>query len=158
MKIRYLFGALALGSVLVLGMPSTSGAATSGVERFTIVEPSQTGPGTILAHGVFDAGGLLYNLGNKAGEAVFPSGGFRIFHGGVRTAVTVNAKTCTGKITGSGPYRLLAGFGSYAHIKGTGTAHLSGRLETARNPNGTCNFRDISAFEFTVHARGPVSF
>ena len=159
MRMRQVFGAGLVAAVVVLAVPAVSGAsggARSGNERFTLVFTSETGPGSIFARGVFNAGGTDYQ--GKVDEAVFPDGTFKIFHSAIHTAVTFDATTCTGRLSGSGPYRLGNGYGAYAKIKGTGTARLKGSIATGRKANGTCDFHDVSAFSLTVHARGPVSF
>jgi hypothetical protein len=43
-------------------------------------------------------------------------------------------------------------------IRASGTARLQGRIETGRNANGTCNFKDMSAYALIVNASGPVTF
>ena len=156
-RMARLVGTVVVGGLAVAAVPSAAGAATQGAEHFRLVFSSQTAPGAIFASGVFSAGGTDYQ-GNRTDEAAFPDGAFAIRHGAIHPTFTFNAKTCTGHLSGSGPYRLSNGFGAYEKIKSTGTAHLQGSLATGRNPNGTCNFHDETAYSLLVVASGPVSF
>jgi len=156
MRTKHLIGAALLGVVGFLAMPTAAFAGTSATEHFTLVFSSQTGPGAIFATGAFKAGGTDYQ-GKRVDEAVFPDGAFKINHGAIHATFSFNSKTCTGRLSGSGPYKISGGYGAYTGIKGTGTATLHGTIETARNANGTCNPNDISAYTLTVHASGPVS-
>ena len=152
---------LAAGTLGAVALPAMAAPAVAGAagatEHFELVFASQTAPGSIFARGVFTGGGTDFQ-GNRTDEAVFADGAFRIVHGGIHPTFTFNQTTCTGKLRGSGPYRLTAGYGAYAKIKGSGTAHLQGTIATGRNANGTCNFHDVTAYSLIVHASGPVSF
>jgi hypothetical protein len=157
MRARNIVGAVLLGAVIAVSVPASAFAATSGTEHFKLVFTSQTGSGSIFAGGVFTAGGTDYQ-GNKVDEAVFPGGTFKIHHGAIHTTFKFNQKTCRGELKGSGPYTLGNGYGDYAKIKGSGTARVQGFIATGRNANGTCNFRDTSAYALFVTASGPVAF
>jgi hypothetical protein len=159
MGAKHVLGVVLVGAVMAVSMPAAAFAlgGPGGTEHFKLVISSQTGPGAVFASGAFTAGGTDYQ-GKKVDEAVFADGSFRIDHGRIHTTFSFDPKTCTGKVSGSGPYRLLGGFGAYAGIKGSGTANVKGAVATGRNPNGTCNFRDTTAYSLIVHASGPVSF
>ena len=160
MGAKHVVGAVLLGATMAVSVPAAALAApgaTSGTEHFKLVFTSQGGSGAIFASGVFTAGGTDYQ-GRRTDEAVFPDGAFKINHGSIHTTFRFSQKTCTGTLGGRGPYRLSTGFGSYAQIKGSGTATVHGRIETARNANGTCNFADVSAYSLIVTASGPVRF
>lgn len=157
MDTRHFVGAVLLGAAVSVATPLVAyGAGTGGIEHFTLVNSSPSGPGSIFASGVFNAGGTNYP-GGKTDEAVFADGTFKIHHGGVKTTFQFNPKTCIGHATGGGPYTIGNGYGRYAHIKGSGTAHVRITIEAGRNPNGTCN-NSITAYSLVVHASGPLTF
>ena len=157
MRTKHLVGAVVLGGFISLGTPMTAFAGSGGTEHFTLVFTSQTGAGSIFASGAFNAGGTDYQ-GHGTDQAVFADGAFKIHHGGIKGTFRFDQKTCTGHQGGSGAYTLGGGYGAYAKIKGSGTAHLNGTIATGRNANGTCNFHDITGYSLIVHASGPVSF
>lgn len=156
MRTKRLVGATLLGVAISTALPALAYASTSATEHFTLVFSSQSSPAAIFATGAFTAGGAVYQ-GNRVDEAVFPDGAFKIDHEAIHATFDFNAKTCTGRLSGSGPYKISGGYGVYAGIKGNGTATLHGTVDTARNANGTCN-NDVSAYALIVHASGPVSF
>ncbi|HVC71248.1 MAG TPA: hypothetical protein VNC61_13410 [Acidimicrobiales bacterium] len=157
MGAKHVVGAVLLGAVMSVATPVAAFAGSGGTEHFTLVFDSQTGPGSIFASGAFTAGGTDYQ-GHTTDDAVFAAGGFKIHHGHVKGTFRFDQKIYTGHQGGSGTYTINGGFGVYAKIKASGTAHIRGTIETARNANGTCNFHEITAYSLIVHAGGPVSF
>jgi hypothetical protein len=153
---KHFVAAVLLGAAVSVATPLAASAAGGGTEHFTLVFNSETGPGSIFASGAFTAGGTDYQ-GHSTDEAVFADGAFKIHHAHVKGTSKFDAKTCTGHQGGSGPYKIDGGYGAYAGIKASGTAHLNGTIETGRSANGKCNFHDITAYSLIVHASGPVS-
>jgi hypothetical protein len=145
---------------LALALPATvfANTRTSGTEHFELLSTaiSLSAPGSIIGTGVFAAGGIDYPR-NKVDLAVFQNGAFSIDHSGVHVTFHFNPSTCVGRITGSGPYKIVRGYGVYANIRGAGTATVSGLFVTGRQKNGTCDQANILANQQVIHASGPVS-
>lgn len=154
--------AAAIASGAVLAVPAVASAAPrSGTEYVRIVSTSLSGaPGSIIARGLFTAGGRDYT-GNNKDVAVFPGGGFTIHHpraDGTGTG-TLNPSTCVARFSGSGTYSVNGGFGAYRGITGTGTYKVNTIATLPRKANGTCNTSGLpTASQTVVVASGPVSF
>jgi hypothetical protein len=141
----------------LLGMMSVASASpSSGTEHFRLTFTSESGPGSIFATGLFNAGGTDYQ-GNNKDLAVFPNGAFTIHHPGGQFTFSLNPKTCVATLTGSGNYTLGQGYGVYKGLKGSGTYTLNGKLALNRKANGTCG-NATTAVAQRVVASGPVSF
>jgi hypothetical protein len=149
----------------LLAIPSFASASTvSGTEHFRIVSTStaENAPSSIVARGVFTAGGTDFP-GNNKDLAVFADGAFTIHHPEADSTFSdnLNSKTCVDHVTGSGTYTLGQGYGAYAKIKGSGTYDFRGVFTLPRNPNGTCNTSSSAqptASQTVITANGPVSF
>ena len=156
-KLR-MFGLAALlaGGTLV-ALPGMAFAGTSGTEHLKLVSTNgNSNTSTIIATGVFAAGGVDYG-GNNIDLAVFPHGAFSINHTGVQVSFNVNPKTCVARGSGTGPYTLFRGYGAYAGIHGSGTATVSILATFGRKANGTCDQRNLTAFQQIIRASGPVT-
>src|ERR1700722_18575038 len=93
--------ALASGAILSSAV-AASAAPTSGTEHFRIIGTSlsDTAPNSIIARGVFTAGGRDY-AGNSSDVEVFTNGTFTIHHpkAGSKSTGTLNPKTCVEHFT-----------------------------------------------------------
>lgn len=69
----------------------------------------------------------------------------------------VNPRTCVARSSGTGPYTLFRGYGAYAGIHGSGTGTVSILATFGRKANGTCNQRNLTAFQQIMHASGPAT-
>jgi hypothetical protein len=146
-------------SGLVGWSTAASASPSSGTEHFRIVNTSFNGPGSIIAQGLFNAGGTDYPA-SHADLASFSDGAFSIHHHGTSTA-SVNPKTCELKLTGTGTFTLNHGFGAYSHLTGSGTYTFKAIGTFPRNPNGTCDARgpvQPTTLQQTIVANGSVSF
>jgi hypothetical protein len=145
-------------AVAVAGLTAASAspaAASSGFEHFQIVTTSPTGPESIIARGVFTAGGVTHP-GSKVDTAVFSDGTFTIAHSGGTGTPRFNPKTCLGVITLNGTYRIGHGTGAYAGISGHGIYRLNILLVVARNSAGKCGNKTV-AYQQIIRAQGPLS-
>ena len=147
-------------SGLLAWSPAATASPSSGSEHVRIVNTSFNGPGSILAQGVFNAGGTDYPGGHNTDLASFSNGAFSIHHHGT-SAATLNTKTCVFKLTGSGKFTLNRGFGAYSGLTGAGTYTFKGIGTFPRNANGTCDTSGSvqpTTFQETIVAKGSVSF
>jgi hypothetical protein len=105
---------------------SASQAGSSGTEFFQLVNtnPANNAPSTIIARGVFTAGGVTHP-GSKVDTVVFPNGTFKITHSNGTGTPHFNAKTCLFALALNGTYRLSGGTGAYAGIRGHGIYRLN---------------------------------
>jgi hypothetical protein len=145
-------------AVAVAGLTAASAspaAAGSGFEHFQFVTTSPTGPGSMIATGVFTAGGVIHP-GNTVDTAVFPNGTFKIAHSGGTGTPRFNPKTCLGVIVLNGTYRIGSGTGAYAGISGHGIYRLNILLVTVRNSAGKCSNKTV-AYQQIIRAQGPLS-
>ena len=150
-------------AVAAAGLASASaspaaGASRSGFEFLQLVttSPSSHAPISLIATGVFDAGGVNHQ-GNKVDTAVFPDGTFNIAHSNGTGTPRFNAKTCLATIVLNGTYRLSGGTGAYAGISGHGIYRLNIMFVAARNSAGKCsNKLPPVAYQQIIRAQGPV--
>lgn len=156
---RYLIAVVVALSGLLVWSSTATATASSGAEHVRIVNTSFNGPGSIIARGVFNAGGTDYPA-NHTDLASFSNGVFSIHHRGT-TKGTVNPNTCALKLTGSGKFTLNHGYGAYTGLTGSGTYTFKAIGTFPRNPNGTCDMSGSvqpTAFQETISANGSVSF
>ena len=157
---RRSFVAVVVGLSGLVGWTAVASAAPStGTEHVRIVTTSLNGPGSIIARGVFNAGGTDYP-GGHTDLASFSNGAFSIHHHGASTG-QVNPKTCVLELTGSGKFNLNHGYGAYSGLTGSGTYTFKAIGTFPRNPNGTCDISGAvqpTTFQETIVANGSVSF
>jgi hypothetical protein len=153
--------AVTAAALAVSGLAAASAAtpAASGTEHFQIMttSSSERAPSTIVATGVFTAGGLDHP-GSKADTITFPGGGFKISHSRGHGKQTFNPKTCLFVISQHGTFKVGSGTGKYAGISGHGTYQLSILAVGARTAKGACS-KNASpvAWEQVIKASGPVT-
>jgi hypothetical protein len=152
--------AVVVGLSGLLGWTAVATASpSSGTEHVRIVTTTLNGPGSIIARGVFNAGGTDYP-GNHTDLASFSNGAFSIHHHGPSTG-TVNPNTCTLKLSGSGNFSIKHGFGAYSGLTGSGTYTFKAVGTFPRNENGTCDTSGSvqpTSFQEIITATGTVSF
>ena len=149
-------GALALsGIVAAAAAPSSSGA--SGIEHFQGMSTDPTGAETtVIARGVFTAGGVDITTSNTTDTFKFPNGTIRVRHSPGTGPQSFNRHTCLLTVHQHGTYRLLGGTGKYAGISGHGRYRLD-ILAVAARSHGKCNQnKPPAAFELIIRAAGPV--
>jgi hypothetical protein len=149
-------GALALsGIVAAAAAPSGSGA--SGIEHFQVMSISETlTPTTVIARGVFTAGGADITTSNTTDTFKFPNGTIRVRHSPGTGPASFNPRTCLLTVHQHGTYRLLGGTGKYAGISGHGRYRVD-VLGVAARSHGKCNQnKPLVAFEQIIRAAGPV--
>jgi hypothetical protein len=149
-------GAIALsGTLAAAAAPSSSGA--SGIEHFQIMSTSATATrDTVIAHGVFTAGGVDITTGNTTDTFKFPNGTIRLRHSPGTGPQSFNRHTCLFTVHQHGTYTLLGGTGKYARISGHGRFQLDVLAVGARS-HGVCTQKKPPVtFELIVRASGPV--
>jgi hypothetical protein len=148
--------ALALAAAAV---PTPAGAVThrhSGTEHFSIVSTTDPSTDSIIATGLFTAGGTD-QAGSKVDKIKLSNGSFEIKHTG-HAKSGLNAKTCLYTTEGSGTYSLADGSGAYKGIKGTGKYTETVHVVFLKTKSGACNSdANPSALHYTVSASGPAS-
>jgi len=150
--------ALALGAPALAAQSSGARPAVSGTEHIQIMSTSATSAiSRVIAFGVFTAPAIDHG-GSNVDKFVFSNGTFKARHvngkGGTRS---FNRRTCLGKITQPGTYRIFGGTGHYAGIRGHGKFVVSILLIGAKS-GGKCTQRKPPvAFQQVIRASGPVT-
>jgi len=149
-------GALALsGIVAAAAAPSSSGA--SGIEHFQAMSTSETSTTTtVIARGVFTAGGVDITTSNTTDTFKFPNGTIRVRHSPGTGPQSFNRRTCLLTVHQHGTYRLLGGTGKYAGISGHGRYRLDILAVAARSHGKCTQNKPPAAFELIIRASGPV--
>jgi hypothetical protein len=149
-------GAIALsGTLAATAAPSSSSA--SGIEHFQAMSTDPTGAKTtVIAHGVFTAGGVDITTSDTTDTFKFPNGTIRVRHSAGTGPQSFNPRTCLATVHQHGTYRLLGGTGKYAGISGHGRFRVD-VLAVAARSHGKCNQKKPpAAFELIIRASGPV--
>lgn len=155
----------AAGAISVTGVIAASAAphharaaAVSGTEHLQFMSTTGTGNNSsVIATGVFTAGGHGGTGRGAVGTLVFPKGTVKIRHSRGQGSQHFNPKTCLLTVSLHGTYRVLGGTGAYAGISGHGNYQLS-ILAIAARVNGKCSMRQQPvAFHQLINASGPVS-
>ena len=152
----------AVSVTAVLGGASLAAAsartAVSGTEHFQFMTTSATSKtSSIIATGVFTAGGTSTDTSNTAATVKFRNGTFVITHSKGTGTVNFNPKTCLLKGNLKGTYKLGRGTGAYAHLSGSGTFQVS-VLGVGAKSGGKCSQTlPLVAFQQVIRASGPVS-
>jgi hypothetical protein len=151
-------GALAVsGIVAAAAAPHTAQTRTSGIERFQFMSTSATSTKTtVIARGVFVAGGVDIETGNSTDTLKFPNGTIRLRHSEPVGPQSFNPRTCLGTVNQHGTYTLLGGTGKYAGISGHGTFRLHILIVAARSHGKCSDTEPPAAFELLIRASGPV--
>ena len=156
--------AAAAGAIAVTGViaasasPHHSQPALSGTEHFQAMSTTGTGNNSsVIASGVFTAGGTGGTGSGPVGTFTFPHGTVKIRHSPGHGSQRFNPKTCLLTVNARGTYKLLSGTGAYAGISGHGTYQLS-ILAVAKRMNGKCSPRGVPvAYQQVIRASGPAS-
>src|SRR6185437_10874766 len=149
-------GALALSGI-VAAAAAPSGNSASGIERFQIMSTSANAiRDTVIAHGVFTAGGVDITTSNTTDTFKFPNGTIRVRHSPGTGPQSFNPRTCLITVHQHGTYRLVGGTGKYAGISGHGRFQVDVLAVGARS-HGKCDqSKPPAAFELIIRASGPV--
>ncbi len=151
-------GAIALsGIVAAAAAPHAARAGASGIERFQFMSTSETSvKTTVIARGVFTAGGVDITVSNTTDTLKFPNGTIRLRHSEPTGPANFNPRTCLGTVNQHGTYTLLGGTGKYAGISGHGRFRLHVLLVAARSHGKCSDTKPALAFELLIRASGPV--
>src|SRR5690348_10504544 len=116
-------GAIALsGIVAATAAPHAITAGSRGIEHFRFMSTSATSAkSTVIARGVFTAGGVDIATGNLTDTIRFPNGTIKLRHSPGTGPQSFDPRTCLLTVNQHGTYRLLSGTGKYAGIRGHGT-------------------------------------
>ena len=159
-KIMAAAGALSAAAVIAgSSLPAASAAVSraSGMESFRLVSGVISGRGSVVATGVFTAGGRT-NLNTRVGTLHFPGGTVKAFPHATTTVTRVNRHTCLLTVMQRGTYRLGRGTGKYAQLTGHGRFVVHVLAVLSRNKNGKCSqSRPPQALQQVINAHGPVS-
>ena len=149
-------GAIALsGTLAATAAPSSSRA--SGIEHFQAMSTSATSNRTtVIAQGVFTAGGIDISTSNTTDTFKFPNGTIRVRHSPGTGPQSFNRHTCLLTVHQHGTYTLLSGTGKYAGISGHGRFQLSVLAVGARSHGKCSQTKPLVAFELIIRASGPV--
>ena len=149
------------GAIAAMGITAASAAArtaVSGTEHFQIMSTSATSKtSSIIATGLFTAGGTDTHTTSSTDTVKFPNGTFVITHSKGTGTQTLDPKTClfTGNLKGT--YTLGSGTGAYAKLTGSGTYQLS-FLGIAAQSGGKCSMTlPPTSFQQVIRASGPVT-
>jgi hypothetical protein len=149
-------GAIALSGTLA-ATAAPSGNGDSGIEHFQFMSTSDTSPNsTVIARGVFTAGGVDISTGNTTDTLKFPNGTIRLRHSAGTGPQSFDPRTCLNTVNQHGTYRLLGGTGKYAGISGHGRFQLNVLAVGARSHGKCSQTKPLVAFELIIRAAGPV--
>lgn len=132
--------------------------ALSGTEHLQLMSTSATAKtSSIIATGVFTAGGTDTQTTSSTDAVKFSNGTFVITHSKGTGTQSFNPKTCLLQVNLTGTYTLGSGTGAYAHLSGSGTYQLS-ILAIGAKSGGTCS-RTLppTSFQQVIRASGPVT-
>lgn len=148
--------AIAVSGTLAAAAASGNSGA-SGVEHFQIMSTSATATrDTVIAYGVFTAGGVDITTSATTDTFKFPDGTVRIRHSAGTGPQTFNRQTCLFTVHQHGTYTVLGGTGKYAGISGHGRYRLN-ILAVAPRSHGKCTQKAPPVtFELIVRGSGPV--
>jgi hypothetical protein len=151
-------GAIALsGTLAAAAAPHAARAGASGIEHFQAMSTSATSNRTtVIARGVFTAGGVDISTSNTTDTFKFPNGTIRVRHSAGTGPQSFNRHTCLFTVHQHGTYRLLGGTGKYAGISGHGRFHLDILAVGARSHGKCTQSKPPVTFELIVRASGPV--
>ena len=153
--------AAAAATVAVTGISAASAharPAVSGTEHVQIMTTSETAKtSSVIAYGVFTAGGTDTRTTNSTDTVTFPNGTFKITHSKGTGTQHFNPTTCLLQINLKGTYTLGSGTGAYANLSGSGNYQLS-ILAIGAKSGGKCSTTlPPSSFQQVIKASGPVS-
>jgi hypothetical protein len=148
-------GAIALsGTLAATAAPSSSSAP--GIEHFQFMSTSATATrDTVIAHGVFTAGGVDITTSNTTDTLKFPNGTIRLRHSPGTGPQSFNPHTCLITVHQHGTYTLLSGTGKYAGISGHGKYRLDILAVGARSHGKCTQKKPPVTFELIIRASGP---
>jgi hypothetical protein len=151
-------GAIALsGTLAAAAAPSSSSSGASGIEHFQIMSTSATATrDTVIAHGVFTAGGVDITTSNTTDTFKFPNGTIKVRHSAGTGPQSFNRHTCLITVHQHGTYTLLSGTGKYAGISGHGRFRLDILAVGARSHGKCIQNKPPVTFELIVRLSGPV--
>jgi hypothetical protein len=160
---KLLTGAVTAGAIAAItatGITAASartGPAVSGTEHFQLMTTSATSKtSSIIATGVFTAGGTDTRTSSSTGTETFPTGTFVITHSKGTGTQSFNPQTCLLTVNMKGTYKLGSGTGAYAGISGSGTYQLS-ILAVGTKSGGKCSRTPPATWQQVIRASGPVS-
>jgi hypothetical protein len=151
--------ALALAAPAMAAQGSGGGRpAVSGTEHIQIMSTSATSTTSrVIAFGVFTAPAIDHS-GSNVDKFVFSNGSFKVRHvNGTGGTHSFNRRTCLGKITQPGTYRIFGGTGHYAGISGHGKFMLSILFIGAKSGGKCTQTKPPVAFQQLIRASGPVT-
>jgi len=151
-------GAIAVsGIVAAAAAPHTAQSRDSGIEHFQAMSTDPTGAKTtVIAHGVFTAGGVDIETSNTTDTFKFPNGTIRVRHSAGTGPQSFNRHTCLITVHQHGTYRLVGGTGKYAGISGHGRFRVDVLAVGARSHGKCTQNKPPVAFELLIRASGPV--
>jgi hypothetical protein len=163
-RTKLLTGAAAVAvsaAIATAGITAATAAprpAASDTEHFQLMSTSATSnQSSIIAYGVFTAGGTDTRTTNSTDTVTFPNGTFKIAHSKGTGTRHFNPKTCLVTINENGTYSLGSGTGAYADISGSGTYQLS-ILGVGAKSGGVCSKTlPPTSFQQVIRASGEVS-
>ena len=150
-------GAIALsGIAAAAAAPHAAQAGTSGIEHFQIMSTSATATkDTLIARGVFTAGGVNITTSNTIDTFKFPNGTIKVRHSPGTGPQSFNRHTCLLTVHQHGTYKLLSGTGKYAGISGHGRYKLDILAIGARSHGKCTQKKPPVTFELIIRASGP---
>jgi hypothetical protein len=151
----------AVAATMVLAGAGLAGASArptaSGTEHLQLMTTSATSKtSSLIATGLFTAGGTDTRSTSSADTVTFPGGTFVITHSKGTGTQHFNPKTCLFQVSQKGTYKLGNGTGAYAGISGTGTYHLT-ILAVSAKSGSTCSKTTPPTWQQVIDASGPVS-
>jgi hypothetical protein len=173
-QVRAAFGAMLAVGLTLVGSVAPAAARTKGNESFrgVIVASGSSGTRTlvstlVVARGVFTGAGRIVEVKSRPGDPenlfrddfVFRRGRMHIRSTNKSVKMSLNPRTCAGKVRIRQTTRVQGGTGRFRHASGTFAATVRGWGVAARNPDGTCSPSGTFLLEVdVVSGRGTLSF
>ena len=131
-----LASALLTATALVMGLAGPASAATTGAQRFVIIDTGPEGtPGTAVLSGPVTGVGTSVDVGTD-GTIALAGGTISVHHPQTSVNDVFNPATCILTIDEAGPYEITGGTGTFAGISGSGTDTVQGTVVFGRTPGG----------------------
>jgi hypothetical protein len=149
-------GAITLSGIVAATAAPRAGGAGAGIEHFQFMSTSATSnKTTVIARGVFTAGGVDIATSNTTDTMKFGNGTIKLRHSPGTGPVSFNPRTCLLTINQHGTYKLLTGTGKYAGISGHGTYRVHIVAIAARSEGKCTQHKTPVAYELIIFASGP---
>ena len=152
MRLRMAVAALTVVGAAIAGVAGTASASpVTGTEHFLILQTGTSQVPSVTASGPIHAAGRDIVVSDNRDRFVFPKGTLIVDHHAVSSHDSFDPKTCLGRATETGTYRIVRGTHAYSGASGHGTYHVKVLIQ------GCNQNRPPKQFLLEIHASGPLT-